>query len=47
MKFKNAKIKILDLDLRGCLYLNNFSHSQRVALFSKLSVVLEMVHFGI
>ncbi|MCJ1610780.1 phosphatidylglycerophosphatase, partial [Acinetobacter baumannii] len=21
MKFKNAKIKILDLDLRGCLYL--------------------------
>ncbi len=47
MKFKNAKIKILDLDLRGCLYLNNFSHSQRVALFSKLSVVLVMVRFGI
>lgn len=36
MKFKNAKIKILDLDLRGCLYLNNFSHSQRVALFFKI-----------
>lgn len=36
MKLKNAKIKILDLDLRGCLYLNNFSHSQRVALFFKI-----------
>ncbi|WP_162900663.1 phosphatase PAP2 family protein, partial [Acinetobacter pittii] len=36
MKFKNTKIKILDLDLRGCLYLNNFSHSQRVALFFKM-----------
>ncbi len=47
MKLKNAKIKILDLDLRGCLYLNNFSHSQRVALFSKSLVVWVMVHFGI
>ncbi|MDB9695768.1 phosphatidylglycerophosphatase, partial [Acinetobacter nosocomialis] len=36
MKLKNAKIKILDLDLRGCLYLNHFSHSQRVALFFKI-----------
>ncbi|MFU9047239.1 phosphatase PAP2 family protein [Acinetobacter tibetensis] len=36
MNFKNAKIKILDLDLKGCLYLNHFSHSERVALFFKL-----------
>jgi len=36
MKLKNAKIKILDLDLRGCLYLNHFSHSQRVSLFFKI-----------
>lgn len=35
MKFENAKIKILDLDLKGCLYLNHLSHSQRVALFFK------------
>ena len=36
MNFKNAKIKILDLDLKGCLYLNHFSHSQRVAQFFKM-----------
>lgn len=36
MKLKNAKIKILDLDLKGCLYLNHFSHSQRIALFFKI-----------
>lgn len=36
MNFKNTKIKILDLDLKGCLYLNNLSHSQRVALFFKV-----------
>lgn len=35
MKFENAKIKILDLDLKGCLYLNHLSHSQHVALFFK------------
>ena len=35
MNFKNAKIKMLDLDLKGCLYLNHFSHSERVALFFK------------
>ncbi|MBP8013002.1 MAG: phosphatidylglycerophosphatase, partial [Acinetobacter sp.] len=23
MKFKNAKIRMLDLDLKGCLYLNH------------------------
>ncbi|WP_288382844.1 phosphatase PAP2 family protein [uncultured Acinetobacter sp.] len=36
MNFKNAKIRILDLDLRGCVYLNHFSHSQRVATFFKV-----------
>lgn len=36
MKFKNAKIRMLDLDLKGCLYLNHFSHSQRVAQFFKV-----------
>ncbi|AOA59307.1 phosphatase PAP2 family protein [Acinetobacter larvae] len=33
MKLKNAKIKILDLDLKGCLYFNDFLHYQRIALF--------------
>ncbi|SPL69967.1 phosphatase PAP2 family protein [Acinetobacter stercoris] len=36
MNFKNAKIKILDLDLKGCLYLNNLSQSQRISLFFKI-----------
>ncbi|MDV2470297.1 phosphatase PAP2 family protein [Acinetobacter chinensis] len=36
MKFKNAKIRILDLDLKGCLYLNNFSHSDQVSQFFKI-----------
>lgn len=36
MNFKNAKIKILALDLRGCLYLNHFAHSQQVAGFFKV-----------
>ena len=36
MKFKNAKIRMLDLDLKGCIYLNTFSHSERVASFFKL-----------
>lgn len=36
MKFKNAKIKMLNLDLKGCIYLNHFSHSERVAYFFKL-----------
>ena len=35
MKFQNAKIKMLDLDLKGCVYLNHLSQSQRVALFFK------------
>ena len=35
MKFQNAKIKILDLDLKGCVYLNHLSQSQRIALFFK------------
>lgn len=36
MNFKNTKIKILDLDLKGCLYLNHFSHRQNIALFFKV-----------
>lgn len=36
MNFKNTKIKMLDLDLRGCLYLNNLSHTQSIASFFKL-----------
>lgn len=36
MNFKATKIKILDLDLRGCIYLNHLSNIQRIALFFKL-----------
>lgn len=35
MSFKKAKITILDLDLKGCLYLNHFSKSQTVIYFFK------------
>lgn len=36
MNFKNVKIRMLDLDLKGCLYLNQFSHTQNIALFFKM-----------
>lgn len=36
MNFKNTKTRILDLDLKGCLYLNHFSHRQNIALFFKV-----------
>ena len=36
MNFKNAKIRILDLDLKGCLYYNHLSHSHAIAQFFKL-----------
>lgn len=36
MSFKNAKIRILDLDYKGCLYFNHLSHSQQVAAFFKI-----------
>ena len=36
MKLKKAIITMLDLDLKGCLYLNHFSHSQTVAYFFKI-----------
>lgn len=36
MNFRKTKTKMLDLDLKGCLYLNNLSHSQKVALFFKV-----------
>ena len=36
MNFKNTKIRILDLDLKGCLYLNHFSHRQNIALFFRV-----------
>ena len=35
MNLKTAKIRILDLDLKGCVYLNHFSHSHAVANFFK------------
>ena len=35
MSFKNTKIKMLDLDLKGCLYLNNLSHTQSIAICFK------------
>lgn len=36
MNFQNTKIKMLNLDLKGCLYLNSLSHSQKIALFFKV-----------
>ena len=33
MNFKRAKIRILALDLKGCVYFNHFSHSQRICYF--------------
>lgn len=36
MNLKETKIKILDLDLRGCLYFNNLSHSQSIAAVFKV-----------
>lgn len=36
MNFKNAKIRMLDLDLKGCLYFNHLSHSHVIAHFFKL-----------
>ncbi len=36
MNFKNVKIRMLDLDLKGCLYLNQFSHEQNIAYFFKI-----------
>ena len=36
MNFENVKIRMLDLDLKGCLYLNQFSHTQNIALFFKV-----------
>ena len=38
-EFSECKNKILDLDLKGCVYLNHLSQSQRVALFLKRLVV--------
>ncbi len=36
MNLKKVKITVLDLDLKGCVYLNHFSHSQTVAYFFKI-----------
>ena len=36
MNLKNAKTRMLSLDLKGCLYLNHFSHQQAVAQFFKM-----------
>ena len=35
MNFQSAKIKILELDLKGCMYLNHFSHQRSIAHFFK------------
>ncbi|ENU81585.1 hypothetical protein F975_00194 [Acinetobacter sp. ANC 3789] len=34
--FQRAKLYILALDLKGCLYLNHFSHSQGISQFFKV-----------
>lgn len=36
MKLQNVKIKFLEIDLKGCVYLNHFSHSARIATFFKI-----------
>lgn len=36
MNLKRAKITILALDLKGCMYLNHFSHSQRICAFFRV-----------
>ncbi len=36
MKLQNVKIKFLEIDLKGCVYLNHFSHSVRIATFFKM-----------
>lgn len=36
MKLQNAKLKFLAIDLKGCVYLNHFSHSERIAAFFKM-----------
>ena len=36
MKLQNVKIKFLEIDLKGCVYLNHFSHSVRMATFFKM-----------
>lgn len=36
MNIRNTKTKILELDLKGCLYLNHFSHQQNIAHFFKV-----------
>lgn len=36
MNIKNTKTRILDLDLKGCLYLNHFSHQENIAYFFKV-----------
>lgn len=36
MNIENTKTKILALDLKGCLYLNHFSHQRRIAQFFKI-----------
>lgn len=36
MKFQNAKLKFLEIDLKGCVYLNHFSRSERITTFFKI-----------
>ena len=35
MKIQAAKLKLLEIDLKGCIYLNNFSHRVTIATFFK------------
>src|SRR5690606_25140868 len=36
MKFQNAKLKFLEIDLKGCVYLNHFSRSERITTCFKI-----------
>lgn len=36
MDFKRAKTTILALDLKGCIYLNHFSHSKHISQFFRV-----------
>lgn len=47
MKFQNAKLKFLEIDLKGCIYLNHFSHSERIAAFLKSLAGWAMAYSGI
>ena len=47
MNLKNTKIKMLDLDLKGCVYLNHLSQTQAVALFFMFHTKFSSVSFSV